>query len=76
MKTKAEILQKHIDKTKYLSSLSTETGKLAIFQAMEEYAQQLPKELMERHQTRLELEDNCELPGWAVRMIERHTNNK
>lgn len=40
MKTKAEILESHIHPTKFLSSLSTETGKLAIFNAMEQYASQ------------------------------------
>jgi hypothetical protein len=44
MKTKSEILESHIHPTKFLSSLSTETGKLAIFEAMDEYAQQIAME--------------------------------
>jgi len=44
MKTKAEILESHIHPTKFLSSLSTETGKLAIFQAMDEHAQNIAQE--------------------------------
>jgi len=47
MKTKAEILESHIHPTKFLSSLSTETGKLAIFQAMDEHAQQISQEFAE-----------------------------
>jgi len=47
MKTKAEILESHIHPTKFLSSLSTETGKLAIFQAMDEHAQQIAQEFAE-----------------------------
>jgi len=41
MKTKAEILESHIHPTKYMSSLSTETGKMAIFNAMDEHAKQM-----------------------------------
>lgn len=37
MDSKSQILEKYIHPTKFLSSLSTETGKLAIFQAMSEY---------------------------------------
>jgi hypothetical protein len=47
MKTKAEILERHIHPTKFLSSLSTETGKLSIFRAMDEYAQSVAMEFAE-----------------------------
>jgi len=43
MKTKSEILEKYIHQSKLLSSLSTETGKLTIFQAMDEYAYEVQK---------------------------------
>jgi len=44
MKTKSEILESHIHPTKFMSSLSTETGKLAIFNSMDEHAKQIAME--------------------------------
>lgn len=44
MKTKLEILESHIHPTKFMSSLSTKTGKTAILNAMDEHAKQIAME--------------------------------
>lgn len=36
----------------------------------------LADELIDQHEIRVELEDGCELPGWAVRKIENWRNGQ